>query len=411
MRKLTLALFVAGLIAASAPATAETVNYNGRLTDGQGSGVSFQAVLTLSLFDAASEGNLVWTNTWGDVEGEKAVDIVDGYFALAMDAGVDGEGNPLAVAAVFSNTKEVWVEMALDGGAPLTPRLPVSTVPYALSATQAEFASKATHADTATNAGNAANADEALVALQALNADKAAECVDCTKLSGNTLSDLDTRFVNAGTSDTMKGNLTIGKNTPNGTWRYLLLSNPYKSGANCGDRFQIRSNGEELQITGKDNNYNTHVGVKVTAFGDVAIGGTGISSGYRMQVHGNLKADNFSGSSSRQLKKDIAVLEGSELAEMADVLRETELVTYRFKTEGDAQPLHVGVIAEDAPFPIATRDGLSVSLGDFIGVVAAATKSLDFELTRLRAENAQLRERLDVLESRLRSLESQLGEK
>lgn len=101
------------------------LNYSGRVVDGVGEPVSGSQQVTLSLYDAVADGNLVWTRTYD-------VDLAAGYYSLTLAA-----GTPALDSALFDGGG-LWLQTQVGTGAPLTPRQALSSVPFALNADRAQ---------------------------------------------------------------------------------------------------------------------------------------------------------------------------------------------------------------------------------------------------------------------------------
>ncbi len=140
MSKLALAalLLCPVLALAAVPAT---VAFTARIADG-GAPVTGTHSFTFTLYDADTAGNNVWTETMD-------LAVSDGVVATAL-------GATTALPAFTGSA--LFLEVAMDGAAPFSPRLAIHSVPYALHAAEADHA---TSADSATNATNATNASAA----------------------------------------------------------------------------------------------------------------------------------------------------------------------------------------------------------------------------------------------------------
>jgi len=123
--------------------------------------------------------------------------------------------------------------------------------------------------------------------------------------------------------------------------------------------------------------------------------GTG-SPGYALQVGENgdgteARANAWNLLSSRKYKSNVTPLDEEEYSKILEQLIETDVVRYHFyKDENEAQ--HLGIIAEDAPRDIVTRDGEALSLSDYCAFLLAATKAQQ--------------ERIEMLEARIYHLEN-----
>ena len=130
MRHLTIALTLLSCALPSLAAAATTqITQEGRLVDDStGEPMVGQRVATFSIHDAAEGGEVLWTQTLTLTLDE------DGYFVATLG----DDANPLD-ASVFQ-VDDTWLELALDSGAPMTPRLPITSTPYAARAQVADAA-------------------------------------------------------------------------------------------------------------------------------------------------------------------------------------------------------------------------------------------------------------------------------
>jgi len=99
-----------------------TINYQGRLADAAGHPVSDTVTLQFAIYDAATGGNLLWTETHANVP------VSDGLFSVRLGSQTSG-GLPLDV---FSGG-DVWLETTVEGET-LTPREKLAAVPFAMMA-------------------------------------------------------------------------------------------------------------------------------------------------------------------------------------------------------------------------------------------------------------------------------------
>lgn len=134
---LTLALVLALALASPAAAFSAQIPYSGQLADDEGVALSGNHSLTFSLYDAVTGGTPLWTET-------HAVTVNNGYFSVEL--GSVG-GNPLD--ATVLDGSDLFLEVQVDGGTPLSPRKPILPVAYAVRADEAAHAALADHALTA----------------------------------------------------------------------------------------------------------------------------------------------------------------------------------------------------------------------------------------------------------------------
>lgn len=115
---------------------------------------------------------------------------------------------------------------------------------------------------------------------------------------------------------------------------------------------------------------------------------------YASSVH----AANYYNTSDRNLKENFTPIDGREILKS---VAETPISSWNFKT--DPAVRHVGPMAQDfrAAFGLG-QDDKHIGLGDEAGVALAAIQGLnqkvESETAALRAENAELKARLERLE-------------
>lgn len=113
------------------------VPYSGRLTDGTGWGQSTQLDIRVRLYDAKTGGNIISEGL------HPATPVVDGYFTVNIGM-CDAQGycDPNPANAKFPTTlpPQLWLSIAVGGGAEMEPRQPVGSVPYALNSSKAQVA-------------------------------------------------------------------------------------------------------------------------------------------------------------------------------------------------------------------------------------------------------------------------------
>ncbi len=120
-------LFSTTLAAAEVPTA---MQFQGYLTDTEGAPLSGSHSITFTIYGSENGDDAVWTTVM-------SVTAESGVFSVELG----GEGNPLD-SNVFSGSEALWLGVKIGDDAELTPRSPISAVPYA------------THAATADNALN-----------------------------------------------------------------------------------------------------------------------------------------------------------------------------------------------------------------------------------------------------------------
>ena len=96
----------------------QTMSYQGVLTDAAGNPVAGPVELTFKLYDAATDGTLLWQET-------QQVDVANGLFNVIL-----GSSNPLNLAF----DKPYWLGSTIGTDAELQPRTALTASPYSLNA-------------------------------------------------------------------------------------------------------------------------------------------------------------------------------------------------------------------------------------------------------------------------------------
>lgn len=124
MRKYTLFLLIAVLLSSTAgwAAAPRTLSYQGALKDAAGTVLDGYYDLTFSLYDAAINGELLWSEA-------QNVLVTAGVFSVVL-----GEINALDL--LFDQS--YWIGLTLDGESEMTPRTQLTAAPYALRAITTE---------------------------------------------------------------------------------------------------------------------------------------------------------------------------------------------------------------------------------------------------------------------------------
>ncbi len=128
-RVLTSCLFALAVVVGTssvAMAVPANITQQGRLLDDGGKPLTGSHTLHFTLYDAASSGATLW-------EGEVDVDLGDsGFYSVVLGS----ESNPLDKSKLQGD--EAWLGLSVDGGDEMSPRLQITSVPYALVAGRAD---------------------------------------------------------------------------------------------------------------------------------------------------------------------------------------------------------------------------------------------------------------------------------
>jgi hypothetical protein len=133
---LTAGLLAAGLLgmASAAAALPVALPVQGHVLDGNGAVIDGTASMELRLYASPTGGTPVYA------EGFVGVPVASGLFGVQL-----GQGGTLD-STLFETWPELYVSVSVNGGAELSPRLPLGTLPHAAFAARAETT---TYADTA----------------------------------------------------------------------------------------------------------------------------------------------------------------------------------------------------------------------------------------------------------------------
>ena len=119
------AVVLIGVLLAADLTTAEAavpsmMNYQGILLDGSGNPVTTPVLVVFTIYDAASAGNVQWTeprNVAPDAAGLINVNL--------------GEGNPNGLTSAVFAAPDRWLGIKVGADPEMTPRTRLVTVPYA----------------------------------------------------------------------------------------------------------------------------------------------------------------------------------------------------------------------------------------------------------------------------------------
>lgn len=121
--KQTVALAVSMLLCLATGVAADPglIPLQGALADAAGEPIDGSHRLTFVLFDAAVDGNALYTDD------RASVDVNNGHFIVYLG---DQQDAPLDLS-LFRDERDLWLEVVIDGTEIVTPRTPMGSVPYA----------------------------------------------------------------------------------------------------------------------------------------------------------------------------------------------------------------------------------------------------------------------------------------
>ncbi len=121
MKKLGL---LAGLcffaISAGAQQLPSTVNFQGRLTDSSGNAVTGTESIAFSIWNAATSGSQLWTET-------QSVPVSSGIYNVSL-------GSVVALSSAVFSSPSAWLQIQVGSDTAMTPRLQFQATPYAFTA-------------------------------------------------------------------------------------------------------------------------------------------------------------------------------------------------------------------------------------------------------------------------------------
>ena len=145
------------------------------------------------------------------------------------------------------------------------------------------------------------------------------------------------------------------------------------------------------------NNNNSNDVILVNGGGKVGV--DVVNPTYRLQLPnttgagGEGRANQWTTYSSREEKRDIAALEDEEYGAVLKKIKEMDLFYYRYKNQEDERR-YLGVIAEEAPNQIVTRDRKGLSLSEFAAFAIAGIKAQQAIIEVLKIENVNIKTEL-----------------
>ena len=238
--------------------------------------------------------------------------------------------------------------------------------------------------------GNTASGDDATVSGGEFNIASGFDATVCGG-AGNTASD-DDATVCGGIDNTASGNdATVcggGNNIASGDSSFAAGSfaqakhngsfvwadaSDFAFSSTTANQFRVRATGGVAFVTAIDGSGNFTAGVHLLA-GDTA----------------------WSSISDKNAKKNFQLVDGEAIL---DKLTTIPVEKWNYKWEADTNTPHIGPMAQDfkgAFYP--GRDDKSITTLEFDGVELAAIQGLNQKLEETRAENAELKHRLEMLE-------------
>ena len=114
-----LLLLLVASSASAGPGVPPVMSYQGELRDADGNPVDGTYTMTFTIYDAATDGNALWSET-------QEVEVRGGLFSVML-----GSVNPLS-KDIFDGSDR-WLGVKVGSDPEMVPRLMFGTVPYVLS--------------------------------------------------------------------------------------------------------------------------------------------------------------------------------------------------------------------------------------------------------------------------------------
>ena len=127
---------------------------------------------------------------------------------------------------------------------------------------------------------------------------------------------------------------------------------------------------------------STTPAMEIDALGNIAIG-TSTNSLYKLAVGGDVAATGFINVSTAGSKTDITHLNENQSEILFDSIKDIQVAQYRYKDESSANPLRLGLIAEEAPSAVLSVDGKGVDLYKLSTLALLGVKEVDKKVDAL----------------------------
>jgi hypothetical protein len=106
------------------------------------------------------------------------------------------------------------------------------------------------------------------------------------------------------------------------------------------------------------------------------------STGDILQLVGTAGMAAAVGFSARKYKKEIKAQTSKEETKALEMVKGLDTYSYRYKWEGDEDPVRLGLMADEAPREIVTPDRLGLDMWRMMGILTVATKALARKVER-----------------------------
>jgi hypothetical protein len=128
------------------------------------------------------------------------------------------------------------------------------------------------------------------------------------------------------------------------------------------------------------------VSVMIDGVGNISMGyGTTTFSQYKLAVNGDVAATSFVNISTRDAKQDISYLDDAAKSAILDQITTLNVAQYHYKTENQADPLRLGLIAEEAPAQVLAVGGKGVDVYKLSTFTLAGVQAQEKKIKALAA--------------------------
>ena len=341
------------------------IRYQGTAEDSSGVALEGPYDMTFTLYDAQTNGTVVWT------EKQLQTPFSHGEFSVLL-------GQVTALDNV-NWSQPLWLAMKVGSDPELSPRQRITSVPLALIAEQLDGPIHTVN-------GNVGIGTTSPAANLEIRSDVHNDS-DRLLVRGDIRANMKFQTTNTGDNyayimlDQQAYDWEIGSRNQNGD---LYFNNKILSG----------ENGSPMVITNA---------------GNVGIGAIDPGS-YRLYVNGPAYATGGFTGSSRTMKTDIQPLAAGEYAGLLDQLGKLEVVRFKWKEQMRMDDgLHLGIIAEEAPSEITNQGKTAIGTSEYLAFLAASVKALKAENDSLKTEQAALQTQHALLQARIVQLEQQMA--
>ena len=131
------------------------------------------------------------------------------------------------------------------------------------------------------------------------------------------------------------------------------------------------------------------VSIMIDGVGNVGIGmGSTTYPQYKLAVQGDVAATSFVNISTRDAKTDISYLDDTAKDSILDTIGNLGIAQYRYKTENQADPLRLGLIAEEAPAAVLAVGGKGVDVYKLSTYTLAGVQAQQRQIKALKEAQA-----------------------